>query len=447
MYGEADGSVNFAARRKLRHYAEGRVHRIPRIVVLIPTRNRASLAIAAIDSVLADRPAEVEIVVSDNSTDELEVTQLEVACNARGHVVGRIRPAEPMSMAAHWDWALEKILEDRRVSHVAVLTDRMQFLPGTLSKVVREVHGRPDELFTYNHDGLNDVQSPVELWQLSWTGRTLVVPTVVLMEMAAHCRYNVLEPVLPRLLNSVIPRHALEAVRKRFGSICGNAIAPDYAFAFQFTTTGSELLHLDRPVLLSYAADRSNGLSAMRGRLTRDYADFLASLGPRGVSYAAPLPGVQSAMNVIVHEYCAVRDQVGILPPVDMAGYRSLLSTEASRMDRGPVRDALEAAVETIPLLKAPRPRSPRVNRLSRIVKRLSRIQRAIGSPRLAVDRLRIRRSPKPSWLVTKHPGPTDRDCGSKGSAEATGLVGPRSSDWIDESAGCGRPSRGIMPR
>jgi hypothetical protein len=362
-----------------------------RIVVLIPTRNRASLAIAAIDSVLASEISGIDVVVSDNSTDELDIVQLAAACEARS--VRRIRPAQPMAMAEHWDWALREVLKDRHVSHIAVLTDRMMFMPRGLLAVAQVVAEHRDAVVTYGHDGLSDDRSPMELYQLSWTGRLLEVPARVLQDMAARSMHGALESVVPRLLNGVTPRDAIESVLARFRSICADAIAPDYAFAYRYVAIGAGILHYDRPVLLSYGYDRSNGTSARRGRLTADHADFLAGLDDRGVSYAAPLPGAPGAMNVIVHEYCAVREKVGVLPPIDLARYAQLLATEAGGMDPGPIREALEAAVATLPqaadpppMSSAPRRPGPRWGR---------RLVHGIRSPRWALSRLQARR-PRP---------------------------------------------------
>ncbi len=46
------------------------------LLVVIPTRNRAELAINAINSVLSQENCELELIVSDNSTDDAEVSRL-----------------------------------------------------------------------------------------------------------------------------------------------------------------------------------------------------------------------------------------------------------------------------------------------------------------------------------------------------------------------------------
>jgi hypothetical protein len=388
-----------------------------RIVVLIPTRNRASLAIAAIDSVLAAGIGWIDVVVSDNSTDQLEVTQLEAACVARG--VRRIRPAQPLPMAEHWDWAVREILNDRNVSHISVLTDRMMVLPGALPAVGKIVAEHHDAVVTYGHDGLSDDQSPIDLYQLSWTGRVLDVPSGLLKDMASRSMHGALESVVPRLLNGVTPRAALEAVVARFGSVCAASIAPDYAFAYRYIAIGPGILYYDRPVLLSYAYGRSNGTSAQRGRQNPDHADFMANLDDRGISYAAPLPGAPGATNMIVHEYEAVRGQTGLLPPVDLERYAEALAVEAAGMDPGPVRRALEAAVASLPRSARPTPTAlepvaqpHREHRGGcRFVSRWRRrLARGLRSPRSALGRVQARRwRGEMGYLVTPV---TDRAAG-----------------------------------
>src|SRR5213079_1148751 len=100
------------------------------LAIGIPTRNRAELAITAVDSVLRAGRREVGVVVSDNSTDHGEAARLEELCAARGPAVRYLRPPEPLPMAAHWEWLWGAIEHEAGASHVAYLTDRLVFAAG-----------------------------------------------------------------------------------------------------------------------------------------------------------------------------------------------------------------------------------------------------------------------------------------------------------------------------
>src|SRR4051812_46501660 len=88
------------------------------LVVIVPTRNRSGMAIEAIRSVLAGRPKDLQVLVSDNSTDSGENEKLRQFCDScPSRSVRYIRPDEPLGMALHWDWVLQKGLELYEKNH------------------------------------------------------------------------------------------------------------------------------------------------------------------------------------------------------------------------------------------------------------------------------------------------------------------------------------------
>src|SRR5712692_11157946 len=101
------------------------------LVVVIPTRNRANLAVGAIRSVLGQNVDNVRILVSDNSTIAEEAASLSRFCRQlKDDRLHYITSPEPLSMGAHWDWAMRHATHFRDASHFTVLTDRMIFRPG-----------------------------------------------------------------------------------------------------------------------------------------------------------------------------------------------------------------------------------------------------------------------------------------------------------------------------
>jgi glycosyltransferase involved in cell wall biosynthesis len=102
-----------------------------RLAVVIPTRNRAELAINALRSVLAESSPAVHVVVSDNSTALEEAEKLSRFCTELGaDQVRYIRPPHPQGMSDHWQWALEQARGQSESTHFTYLTDRMVFRPG-----------------------------------------------------------------------------------------------------------------------------------------------------------------------------------------------------------------------------------------------------------------------------------------------------------------------------
>jgi hypothetical protein len=113
----------------------------------------------------------------------------------------------------------------------------------------------------------------------------------------------------------------LEAVRRRFGSIC-DSTAPDSTFTYRFCETHDRYVHFDHPVGIAYAYERSTGMGFVRNG-GGDFADFMQWWGDRPWLDAAPIPGLNIGQNVLFHEYEVVRRATThqAFKPIDFKGY------------------------------------------------------------------------------------------------------------------------------
>src|ERR1044072_4237520 len=106
------------------------------VVVVIPTRNRPDLAITAIESVLTESAGNLSLLVSDNATSEAAHQKLAAYCNGVSDPrLILVSPPEHLSMAAHWEWAMNQALRNTAATHLIYLTDRSLFKPGELAKI------------------------------------------------------------------------------------------------------------------------------------------------------------------------------------------------------------------------------------------------------------------------------------------------------------------------
>jgi glycosyltransferase involved in cell wall biosynthesis len=172
----------------------------PRLTVVVPTRDRAELAVTAVRSVV-EQGARVRIVVSDNSSVDAEKERLRQTCRELGGV-HYVRPAASLPMPQHWEWAMEQARALDDPTHVAFLTDRMVFRPGSLARLLGHLERHPDRVVSYNHDALDDVRRPVRLFQKRGSDRVFRIPVRVLVERAARAVPLV---YLPRMLNCAVP--------------------------------------------------------------------------------------------------------------------------------------------------------------------------------------------------------------------------------------------------
>src|SRR4051812_13412799 len=289
------------------------------LAIAIPTRDRAELAMAAVQSVLSSEQPGVVVVVSDNSTDVDERGRLEAFCARQpAELVRYVQPPQPLPMSAHWEWLWQAVKRDVSPTHVAYLSDRMVFTAGALEKLVAVVDREPEQVVSYQYDRIDDLHRPVELVQAQWTGDLLELDTRRLIEMSSRVDHG---DYLPRMLNSIAPIDALVAMERRFGNAF-RPVSPDYGFAYRCLATRDSILYFDRSCLIQYAMGRSAGNTYTRGRPNEEAADFAGALaGPR--FGATPEPAFETINNAICQEYCSVRDEVGgdLMPPLDWSSY------------------------------------------------------------------------------------------------------------------------------
>jgi hypothetical protein len=278
-------------------------------VVIIPTRNRASLACRALESVLRERRHDVRVLVSDNSSRDDERQLLEAYCRKlRGDLVHYVRAPEPMDMTDHYEWAMgqaEALASVSAASHLVYLTDRMLFRPGGLSALLVHCIRYPGDLISYNYDTVDDSGTRVRLLQQVWSGK-LVAGLLALSSRIVYTN------ALPRNWNAMTPRTLVHRIRERFGSVFAS-VSPDVCFAYRSLAVLDRILYYDAPLMVESALDRGNGASYQRAMLTPDHRAFLADLARKGrrMHEAAPVPEFETITNAMVNEFCFVRGEAG----------------------------------------------------------------------------------------------------------------------------------------
>jgi hypothetical protein len=338
--------------------------------IVIPTRNRARLAIEAARSVLREQGCRFDVFVSDNSTDETEVRLLADFCAREADPrLTYLRPEAALGMPAHWDWALRTAMARSAATHFTIHYDRRITKPGNLSLICSAVAAFPLDVVTFMFDLVTKDYGRSRVWQWPWDGHLYEIPTALVAEMTSRGQITEMGQAFPVLSNCAVPRAVLQTVAQRFGDVCVST-APDSSFTYRFCATHGRYVHYDRNVGIAYAFERSTGMGYVRGG--GDFGDFMQDWGDRPWLDAAPIPGLNMGQNVLFHEYELVRRETRhpAFKPIDFQGYlcelgRSLLQIE------DPVQAAELRALlrrhgwEFSMLVKdAPRPEPPRAIRV-----------------------------------------------------------------------------------
>ena len=291
-------------------------------VVVIPTRNRATIAMNAIRSVLEQPVDGLSLIVSDNSTSDSERERLSRYCADLGDErLCYVRPPEFLSMSAHWEWAIEQALRSYPASHFVYLTDRMMFRKGVLKEVLSLATLYSSKIISYNHDRIIDNTTPIRVEQYPATEKLLEIDTRRLTWLLSQA---IIHPAVPRMLNCIVPRAVLEKIRARFGNVFAS-FSPDFNFCCRCLDVEDSILFFDKAPIFHYALSRSNGASVTRGEMTVDTADFTTRVIKEDtiVNSATPIPGLSTAVNYAFHEYCSFRQQTksAKFPDLDRAKY------------------------------------------------------------------------------------------------------------------------------
>lgn len=316
------------------------------ITLVVPTRNRAELAMAAAAGLLAEAGDELRVVVSDNSPDEHQASRLADFCDRLGDARLTYLRAPHMPMPTHWNWALDQALARTETTHFSIHYDRKLPRPGQWRHMLDTIARRPDRVITYTIDQIIGLPPHLSVWLTPWTGQTYEIRTARVVQMASAGRIPELGQAFPILSNCAVPRSALEEIRRRFGDIC-DSTGPDAAFAFRLCAFEDSYLHLDRALGITYANHRSAGQGYLTGRQT-DYEDFRAAFGDRPWLDAVTLPALDLGGNMLMHEYELVRREVGDrFPPLSTEAYLNGLAYGLELVEDPVRRQAYTEALES----------------------------------------------------------------------------------------------------
>ncbi len=313
------------------------------LTVLVPSRNRPGMALAAVQSLLAQRRADVSIVVSDNSTDEDARTRLQASCGALDGVE-YIRPPSDLAMTDHWNWAFGELRERFPAPLVSMLTDRMVMRPGSLGGLIELARAHPGHVVSYNHDAVDDTATPVRLRLEDRSGRTFELSVEHLLRRCAHMYFH---PCIPRMMNCIVPQAVLDAVANRFGGLFAS-ISPDHCFGFRCLDVVDTIVYRDACPLIHYGLAQSNGATYARGVRSAAVADFQNHLGAVEMNASAPVPGFHCITNAVVNEYCFVREESASrkLAPVEWTRYLGTMARETARLEDPELREQMRLLLD-----------------------------------------------------------------------------------------------------
>ena len=324
-----------------------------KFAVVIPTRNRSDLAIRSIRSVVEYPGPDLQLIVSDNSTNPSDIETLREFCRDLSDArVTYLRPPQPLAMTEHWEWAMQQALSRPEASHFVYLTDRSIFKPGHLQRIIGVAQQNPGQVISYDWVTVFDHLDPIFVEKRNHSGQLIPLTAERLLRLSSQ---SLIPNCLPRMMNSCAPRSIVETIARRFGSVFAST-SPDYNFCYRCLDVVEGILYLDAAAFVTYAIQRSNGVSAI-GRSTAATEDFNSQVSLEGGrrSFATPEPTFETLANYVLHEYALVKaeSKSGKFPEIDLDRYFACNASEVANNDNAELRkemmDFLKASGFSVP--------------------------------------------------------------------------------------------------
>jgi hypothetical protein len=200
----------------------------------------------------------------------------------------------------------------------------MVFKPDALESVIPILIAHPDKVVVYMHDKVLDFAPPYKVYQNDWSGKLYEVDTARLLKLSAES--VMYDACIPRMLNCIVPRTTIEAIRTRFGSVF-SSLAPDWNFAYRVLALLDSILFLHKALLVHYSQVRSNGENVNRGIFDGTYGQYLKDL-PTPMNIDSPYPEIITVWNAVINEYVFVKNESGSakFPKLNMKRYSDALA-------------------------------------------------------------------------------------------------------------------------
>ncbi len=229
----------------------------PTFTVVIPTLNRADVLYSAIETCVRQDEAALEILVSDNGSDDDTRNIVQCFTDSR---IRYVNPGRQLGMPEHWDFALSHVA----AGFVTVLGDDDALLPGAIRQArqllatnsVQALAWRKAEYHWPDH-----ILPSYRNWlQLPLCDGTEIVESAAMLRDVLAFRRTYTD--LPCIYNSFVATEVLDAVRSRSADRLFPCITPDLYSGLAIACVVDRYAFSSMPLSINAASRHSNGTSA-----------------------------------------------------------------------------------------------------------------------------------------------------------------------------------------
>lgn len=277
----------------------------PFFSVLIPTRNRSTLVVDTVQSILNQTFGDYEIVISDN--DESDATQRVIEKFDDPRI--RYFRVNNLSMDQNWDYACQQA----KGEFVTILPDKRVFRRMSLEYLARVIEKTQAKVVSWQVDTIDDVE-PDQMFfkknRLPWDNNFQWHETPQLIDTFLKTNHRKTLLILPRGLNSAYHRSVVEKHLQTPGNHVCYPVMPDYTMSYVQLAFVDRILHIPHALALSR-------ISVGNGRSVRYQTDmtvrknFMAGFGGEAVSHTHVPIKAFSAQNGIYNDFLNLQELIG----------------------------------------------------------------------------------------------------------------------------------------
>lgn len=230
---------------------------MPKVSIIIPTLNRAHLLRSALKSALEQDYKDIEILVSDDCSDD---DTRDVATKTGDERVRYVRTPKRIDMAQSFEFALQQA----RGEYLTFLTDDSYLTRDCIAIAMREMERAKVQLVVWRHTGYFDHD-----WLEPLRRNVMYIPKceygVERLSSRASLQKWLLEmraasAAMPRSINSLCHRSVIEAALKRQGEFFLPP-APDHSSGAAMMLNTDSYVLVDEPLVVDGVTKESIGPS------------------------------------------------------------------------------------------------------------------------------------------------------------------------------------------
>jgi hypothetical protein len=232
----------------------------PRFSIVIPTRNRADLLPGAVRSALHQTWRDLEVVVSDNDSDDSTSRVVAAFDDPR---LRYVRTSSSLLMHESWRFALRAA----RGEYVGFLCDDDALHPRAIELAERAIQSTGADVVAWRScsyclpDWPIDRQRGRVRFGPPYTDRAWKIDGPRLLDLTYDLRVTFSE-LVPKMLNCVVSRDLIARLR-RYGAELFYPSSPDYSAMVVLAAYAAEIILIDAPMLIAGASARSIGASTL----------------------------------------------------------------------------------------------------------------------------------------------------------------------------------------